>query len=166
MVKSYTTSSLWDFAYLSSGKLWALQRKRYRGIIIRAESRGALLFASRKKDTLQCQSGNCRLTKSSHGQIMASLAGHVFKADIWFWGSYCSVQLLFGLIQICAKSIDINIGHVRLACSVLYMWCHWLQFILINSNLLKASILTASRVIFTSPDYRQIWEITEKFPPK
>lgn len=49
----------------------------------------------------------------------------------------------FGLIQICAKSIDIEMGHVGLrniVCSVSYMWCHWLQFIFINSNLLKASM--------------------------
>lgn len=35
---------------------------------------------------MRFQSGCRRLTKSSHGQIMAPLAGHVFKADIWFWG--------------------------------------------------------------------------------
>lgn len=37
---------------------------------------------------MRCQSGNRRLTKSSHGQVMAPLAGHVFKADIWFWGDH------------------------------------------------------------------------------
>lgn len=58
--KIWHNSVALEFRFCEQLKTWTPQRKRYCVIIILGASRGTLLSASGRKDTLRCHSGNCR----------------------------------------------------------------------------------------------------------
>ena len=85
LVKSGTISLLWDLSPTWTVETWTLSAKailRLGGLDYLHQERKDNIAMFQAASVLFC----LMLAKSSYQQILASLAGHDFKADIWFWG--------------------------------------------------------------------------------